>query len=656
MPRSITHFDKYWPRTRGWQIAAATVLVAALVLAACEAMGWSFMQGPLSTLLSKRLNVPLQFHGDFRLRLIGPPSLRTESLVVGAAQGVNVEHLLRAQDLHLGWRWSDAWRAARGGQIVIRHLTASQLQAELVREKDGRASWDVGTDKPNSNADMPWPRFELLRIDQGTVRLVDQTAATHLALSVNSAKSGQGFDAIAKGRFRSLPVDLTAHSDDPLALVQEDGDAGPVPISLSGSVGRSAIRFSGRASALLSARRMDGRLQLQGPSLAAVGEAVRVTLPETPPFELNADLTHDNGVWTFAADKMVVGGSDLGGDFQYDSRATPPMLSGRLTGRRLRLVDLGPAIGGDGPAKAPARSDTRPRRLLPSKKFDLPSLNAMNAQLDVDIAVFDLNTQALAPLSRLQTDLRLQNGVLTFNKLRAVAAGGTVAGSMQLDGRGDDAKWKADLALSDVDVARWLQVGRSEVSSSSRPVPYLSGKLAAKMVLDGTGQSTQEIVGSLRGQVDALIRNGAISHLLVELVGLDLAQSLGLLFKGDAALPMRCARTQLSLKTGVATIDRAVMDNADSTLAVSGSIDMRSETYALRAVAKPKDMSLFTLRSPLSVTGPWSAPNVSLEKERLAAKTIIAFVLGAIAPPAALLPFIDLGSDEKEDPCLRTAK
>jgi len=280
----------------------------------------------------------------------------------------------------------------------------------------------------------------------------------------------------------------------------------------------------------------------------------------------------------------------------------------------------------------------------------------MNAQVNVEIAVFDLNAQALAPLSGLQTDLRLQEGVLTFNHLRAVAAGGTVAGSMQLDGRGNAAKWKADLALSDVDVARWLQVGRTEVPSSSRPVPYLTGKLSAKMVLDGTGQSTQEIVGSLHGQVDALIRNGAISHLLVELVGLDLAQSLGLLLKGDAALPMRCARTQLSLKTGVATIDRAVMDNSDSTLAVTGSIDLRSETFALRAVAKPKDMSFFSLRAPLSVTGPWSQPNVSIEKDKLAARTIAALVLGAIAAPAALLPFIDLGSDEKVDPCLRTTK
>jgi len=625
MPRLTTHFGKYWPRSRGWRIVAATVVGSGLVLAAGETMGWPFLRGPLATLLSKHLNVPLQFDGDFRLRLIGSPSLRTDSLVVGAAQGVNVEHLLRAQDLHLSWRWSDAWRAARGGEIVVRRLTASQLQAELVREKDGRASWNVGTNKSTTDADPSWPRFELLRIDQGTIRWVDQTAATHLALSVNNAKNGLGFDAKAKGRFRSVPVDLTAHADDPLALIQEDGDARPVPISLGGSVGRSEIRFNGKASALFSARRVDGLLHLRGPSLAAVGDTIGVTLPATRPF-------------------------------QYDSRATPPMLSGSLSGRRLRLVDLGPAIGADGPAKALASNDTRRRRLLPSKKFDLPSLNAMNAQVNVEIAVFDLNAQALAPLSGLQTDLRLQEGVLTFNHLRAVAAGGTVAGSMQLDGRGNAAKWKADLALSDVDVARWLQVGRTEVPSSSRPVPYLTGKLSAKMVLDGTGQSTQEIVGSLHGQVDALIRNGAISHLLVELVGLDLAQSLGLLLKGDAALPMRCARTQLSLKTGVATIDRAVMDNSDSTLAVTGSIDLRSETFALRAVAKPKDMSFFSLRAPLSVTGPWSQPNVSIEKDKLAARTIAALVLGAIAAPAALLPFIDLGSDEKVDPCLRTTK
>jgi uncharacterized protein involved in outer membrane biogenesis len=179
----------------------------------------------------------------------------------------------------------------------------------------------------------------------------------------------------------------------------------------------------------------------------------------------------------------------------------------------------------------------------------------------------------------------------------------------------------------------------------------VTGELSAKLKLNGAGRSTAQILGSMSGQADLLVKDGTISHLAVEALGLDLAEGLGILVSGDEALPMRCARAQLAVKDGVATVQRGVADNSDTTLFVTGSVNLREETLNLKAVAKPKDMSLFTLRSPLHVTGPLSSPRVALEGNRLAAKAVAAAVLGALAGPAALLPFVDLGTDAKSDPC-----
>ena len=85
-----------------------------------------------------------------------------------------------------------------------------------------------------------------------------------------------------------------------------------------------------------------------------------------------------------------------------------------------------------------------------------------------------------------------------------------------------------------------------------------------------------------------------------------------------------------------------------------GHVDLRDETLALRLVARPKDVSPFTLRTPVTVGGTLADPQVGVEAAPLAGKALGAVVLGAaIAPLAALLPFVDLGVGHEQDACAR---
>ncbi len=653
------------PRGRRWAKAFAGALALLVVaLATCEAAGWRFLRDPLSTALTDALGRTVRFEGAFRLHLLGPARLRAAGLWVAATPGVGTKDLLRAGDLELGWRWPDAWQAARGGPVVLRRLQASKLQAQLVRLSDGRVNWAAQADA-RAEGDMPLPRADILLVGDGVVEIVDEPGATRLVLNLASSGDGRGMAAAAKGSYRSRPVDLEAQAGDIVALA-DDGASADVPVRLSGKIGRTSVSFAGQAGNAASSRRLHGALHLRGPSLAAVGEPLGVTLPQTPPFDLKGTLSHDDGVWRLHVDGFKVGTSDLGGEFEFDTQPVPPLLTGRLSGRRLMLADLGPSIQGDGAATLPAKDRKVAPRVLPDKAFDLLSLTSMNAQVEVDIAVLDLNTQALAPLSNLQARIQLQHGVLTLNRLRAQTPDGRVDGSMRLDGRGDSAKWTAGLDFSGIDVARWfLPLGAADTKPGRKPtatsgsnseVSYLTGELTAQLQATGAGRSTAEILGSMKGQVDALVKDGRVSHLVVEAMGLDVAEGLGLVLTGDDALPIRCARVQFVVDDGVAAVRRAVLDNSDTTLVITGKASLRAETLDLKAVAKPKDISLFTLRSPLRVTGSWASPDLSLEGDKLAAKAIAAIVVGAIAPPAALLPFIDLGTDPEADPCLQTAQ
>jgi len=179
----------------------------------------------------------------------------------------------------------------------------------------------------------------------------------------------------------------------------------------------------------------------------------------------------------------------------------------------------------------------------------------------------------------------------------------------------------------------------------------VSGELRGGVKLDGRGRSTAEILSTLDGKVHATLRDGTISHLVMEAAGLDIAQALGVLVRGDRPLPLRCAVVDLAVKNGVAQTQRAVLDNRDSVLRIEGTIDLRDEQLALRARARPKDISPFTVRSPLVVTGTFTKPKFGVEATPIAGRVLAAAALAAIAPPAAVLPFIDPGERGQSDPC-----
>lgn len=631
-------------------------LLLAVVLA-CEATGWRFARAPLAAALSRATDLPVSIVGPFRLHLWASPSLDVARLTVGSRPGMGTGAVVDAQDVSVGWRWVDLWSARTAGPVILQRLSASRLQLNLLRLKDGRSNWAAA--KPGNEADTtrPLPQIRWLELQQGNADIQDEPSATQLTLTAHSSGGGQAMAVSAKGRVQNRSVDLKAQLNRVPASPQTDNTDLALALQAQGTVGHTVLAFDGQASGLPMADRLVGTIELSGRSLAAVGEAIGVTLPQSPPFSLHGQLGLDHGIWRLGAAQFKVGNSELGGGFRFDALARPPQLDGRLTGRRLQLADLGPALSGSPElGSTTPHAAGAPKRLLPDKKFNLPSLRAMDAKVAVDIAQLDLNTSALAPLSQLQMAVALRGGVLAFNDLRAQAPGGTVTGSMSLDGRSAEAHWASELAFSGIDVAKWWQIKPPE---DAKPTTngrhsangYLTGDLSAKLRLRGSGQSTADILGSLDGQLDALIQHGTVSHLAVEAAGLDLAQGLGILLRGDEALAMRCARVQLGVQAGQATVQRGVLDNDDSTLLVTGSLSLRDETLALRALARPKDKSPFTLRAPLRVQGPWSSPQVGVETDRLALKALAAVALGSLAGPAALLPFIDLGTDAKTDPC-----
>lgn len=658
------------------------------------------MRAPLERSLTQLAGVPVALgraDARFLLKLFWRPRLEVAALTVGAAPGPAAPYLLSAENLRLSWLWSDAWPwwLGRAG-LRLQSLDASRLDLYLLRGADGLATWQVGgIGRPLGSRDAaaaarhdPVPLINTLTVGAGRIVLDDQPLATRIVATVEgsegapngSATTASGWRAQVDGQWKSLPLVLDIVTAGALPLLEGQTDphaaAASVALRVKGRVNATQLLFDGHAGALLDARRLSGELKLAGPSLATVGVPLGLTLPHTPPFELEGHLAHDGTVWQLLARRASVGKSRLGGDFKFDTHPVPPELSGRLTGTRLALADLGPAIGA--PIRGSAAADPAPRsdRVLPQRRFDLASLRAMNADLALAIDELDFGTDALAPLRGLSGRLVLVGGRLELQQLKAVVAGGSLSGTSAYDASVLPARWTARMRFAGVDVAGWLRRSQTPQAAAAPPAAptqaaklaqerkrarkggdqvarnYITGVFEADFDVRGSGPSTSEILSTLDGKAEMTLREGTLSHLITEAAGLDLAQGLGVFLRGDRPLPLRCARVRATAHNGLVRTTSGVIDNADSTLRLAGELNLKDESLALVVRALPKDFSPLTLRTPLTVHGTLARPVIGVDGGKLAAKLGAAAVLGAaLGPFGALIALVDFGSREEGDPC-----
>lgn len=649
----------------------------------------------------------------FHLRLIGPLRFDTAGLRIANPDWSQRQPMLQAQGAQLRLRWGDLLAVRRGEPLRIESLVADRLQLQLERLPDGRSSWQFGN--PNPKAEQPGRngfeglRFGRLAVREGRVQMDDRplqlafdarlsleesslpersaapgrasargsarvappSAAASAAASATASASASpassaapratGIVGRAEGRYHGHPMTATLRTGPALAGLTADIEAAAVPMQLKLQAGPARLHFDGQVRDLFGSQQFEGRYEVAGPSLAAIGDPLGITLPTTKQFSMLGRIRRQGTHWEALVQRAQVGRSRLAGEFTFDApRGAKPRLTGRLTGPLLYLEDLGPAIGVGGQPSAQQKADeaakarrvarqeakaraARPpgARVLPDRKFDLPSLSAMNADVSVALDRLDPGSERLDPMAPLRARVILEGGVLRIDDILARWAQGQVQGKLQVDGRNPVAKWEAHLAASGLVIEQWLNLKRPP----GRP-PYITGVLGARVDITGQGRSTAEFLASADGRALLHWTRGSISHLVVEGAGIDVAQALGVLIRGDQALPVTCGAADLVVKDGRVTPQVLLVDTRDSTLWAEGSLSLADEKLALVARVEPKDFSPLALRSPLHVDGTLGDPKVSIEKAPLVKRVGSAALLSMLHPLAAILPLMDSGDDD----------
>lgn len=638
------------PGKRGQRWLAILVFLFALILLIIALWDWNWFKGPVERAVQAKTGREFHIGGNLDVDLGRTLTVRADGLTFANAEWSKTPRMASADRAEIDLR---AWPLLRGQvRIPEIRLTRPDLLLETAPGKDQLGNWDF-----LGPSDGEPPVLQRLLVDDGRLKFLDAAGKTDILVSLNSGKprTADGAPPLlvnGKGRWQGNPFTLDGNTESPLELTNSDH---PFRIHLDGRAGATRAIASGTLTNPFALRTFDLDFALSGQDMEDLYPLIGLAIPSTPPYRLKGRLKRNNDTWRYENFTGVAGDSDLGGTAQIEVGGERPFLKADLVSKRLDFDDLAGFVGappktGAGESanaeqKAEAAALAAKPTVLPDTPYDLSKLRAMDA--DVKWKAQRINAPKL-PLDDMDAHLKLDDGLLRLEPLNFGVAGGDIRSTIRMDARKPTISTQLKASI------RKVQLGG--LFPDAKLAEQASGGISGEIDLAGTGNSIAAMLGSSDGKVAVGMGRGHIGNLIMELAGLDVAESLKFLFTGDRQIPLRCAWGDFGVQRGLMTSQQIAFDTTDTLVLGEGTIDLKQEKLDLLLRPRPKDISILALRSPLRIGGTFKDPSFRPDFKALGIRGAIALTLGSIAPPAALLATIETGPGEDSNCGGRYAK
>lgn len=599
-------------------ITLLAVIAAALIV--LYFLDWNEMRGPISRYASARSGREVRIDGDLKVNLFRwQPHVEVGGLYIGNPGWVGRGDGTSIANAVVEFRLVPALF----GQLKLPLVALYRPDILVVRDAQGRSNWD--SDPKGAAAAWAIPPINRFLVRDGRLEIDDAVRKLKFVGTISSeevagAKGASAFQLKGEGLLNSNKFLAEVHGG---PLINVDVNK-PYAFDANISAGDTRAVLSGRITHPFNLGQLTATVDFSGKSLSELYDLTGLALPRTPSYRITTKLTRDESLYMLNGLSGVLGKSDIQGDLTVDVTGSKPDLTGILKSSVLNFSDLGELIGGGKSHPVEAQY------LLPDTPLHVERLNQMDA--DIFYNADAINSQDI-PLRGLSTHIVLKNGVMNLKPLSFAFPQGKLTGSLKIDARDPQLPvTSVDARLTGIEIANFIK-------GAEKPV---SGKVEARAVLTGKGNSVHKVGATANGTFSTVIPSGQIRESLANWMGINVLNAL-LLSGSDANSRVRCAVAHFGAKDGILTTQQFVFDTEPVLVQGAGVINLGRELIDMRVQGKPKSFQIFRLRAPITVTGALAHPDLGVGTGAIITQGAIGAGLGAINPLAAILAFIDPG-------------
>ncbi len=531
------------------------------------------------------------------------------------------------------------------GAVVIPALALDQPRVALIGRADGSSNYAFGgTAEPAGEGGTPkGPQIGALRIAGGRVHAALAGLRADFAVGLDTEDPPGGEAALlaeATGTYAAQPITARFRGGAVLNL-RDAGRPWPVELQLANGPTRVALRGTVKDPVNLAGAEL--RLDVQTPDMARLTPLIGVPLSPTPPFRATGRLDYAAGRFRFTEVEGQVGTSDIAGSYTVSTGARTDFTAD-LHSRKVDLADLGGLIGGTpGRAGTPGQTPEQRRavaqaaaspRLFPTTPISIPRFQA--ADFHVRYRADSIRGQGM-PFDALELAVDVVDGVIRLHPGTFRVGRGEISADATLTPQANGMlRAKTAIELRRVDIARLMQAAGAGGA----------GSLGGVGQIETTGRSLSEMLGNGNGSLTVVSVGGNISALLADLSGLQFGRALLSALGIPDRTQIECLIGDFGLRQGALSVRTLLLDTESHVVTGSGTAGLGKEVLDLRLRTESKRFSIGSLPTSIGIIGSFKAPGIAPDAGELGARAGAAAGLGALFPPLALLPTIQLGVGE----------
>ncbi|NIC04929.1 AsmA family protein [Halomonas sp. DX6] len=422
----------------------------------------------------------------------------------------------------------------------------------------------------------------------------------------------------------------------------------PYPVTGELASGDTRLWIDGSAVQPFALESLEGSARLEGPSPAELTDLTGIGLPELPPYRVSGYLRYRKDQLEIDGLEGSFGDSDVAGDvrIRFGER---PTLWATLKSQQLEADDLLPMLGmspetGAGETASPEQQqwETEERRaevLFPDREWNLEALRNTDIVLDYEAA--DVQAKHV-PFESLALSLDLEQGVMTVDPLQVGLGGGEVRASWRLDARQAAIEGVLQLALNQINLKALLD--EAELPDVARDT---LGVFGGHGDFRYHGSSMHEVMAGLDGELELAMSQGWLDIIAAELLPLNVANALVAALAGEEQVQLECTYVRFVAEDGLADLENFFMATEIAHFEGAGAINLETEKMDMAFQGHNLDPTLFTGNSPVELKGSLRDPEVNVVTEELIARGALSLLGAIVAPPLAILPWVDPGGGEQ---------
>ncbi|MBA2483656.1 MAG: AsmA family protein [Nitrosomonas sp.] len=585
-----------------WAGIGLTFFISFLLLVVAL-INWNWVLDLAARQVSKEIGRALIIDGDLTVNWSQTLHIRMEQIRLENAKWSKHPYMfeLAALDLQIDLR------ALIKGDLIFPQIALYKPSLILEKSFQGKPNWDLPID-----LDVKLPIFQRLMIDDS--RLVYQD------LSTNAAETIVTFSKIRAHAGEKDITKLQAHGNfnkQPLAILL---NAGP----------------------LLALRKLEKPFPI-AVSFKSPGNNVTADKVLIQPLQLKGNLIRQKNIWQFAKMYGQIGKSDLMGNILVDIRRQRRFVEANITSNRINVNDFVSLINfvsksqSGNVATLAKQQEIKQKEsntvVLPVQPLDFEIFRYIDANINLRVN----HVASKVPVNNLIIQMLLDHGHLTLFLPDFGIAKGNIQLRIELDVEKKPVQSKIEAKIRHVKLNEILH--NFEFANESL------GVIGGQGIFWFKGDSVAEMLASADGGLLMLMAGGKLDALLVELSGLDIGESLVKLLGDRETVKINCVFLDFPTKKGVMNINNLVIDTQDTLYFGKGSIDFAQERLEVVIDPRPKDLSLYSARAPLHITGSFKDPSILPE----ASAVLRGFASLALLPAAPIVALIGLLPEEYKE-------